>query len=72
LPNCAERGEIKGKKPDTRFIVDPLDGTTNFLHGLPHFALTVAVEERGEIIAGVTYAPLTEELFWAKKARART
>jgi myo-inositol-1(or 4)-monophosphatase len=64
-----ERGEIEGKKPDTRFIVDPLDGTTNFLHGLPHFALTVAVEERGEITAGVTYAPLTEELFWAEKGQ---
>ncbi|NVJ99729.1 MAG: inositol monophosphatase [Alphaproteobacteria bacterium] len=64
-----ESGEIPGKRGDIRFIVDPLDGTTNFLHGLPHFALTVAVEERGEITAAVTYAPLTDELFWAEKGQ---
>jgi len=46
-----------------------LDGTTNFLHGLPHWAITVAVEERGEITAGVTYAPLTDELFWAERGQ---
>lgn len=64
-----EAGEVKGKRDDIRFIIDPLDGTTNFLHGLPHFASTVAVEERGEITAGVIYAPLTEELFWAEKGQ---
>lgn len=64
-----ESGEIKGKRDDIRFIIDPLDGTTNFLHGLPHFALTVAVEERGEITAGVTYAPLVDELFWAERGQ---
>ncbi len=64
-----ERGEVKGKRDDVRFIIDPLDGTTNFLHGLPHFAMTVALEERGEITAGVTYAPLTDELFWAEKGQ---
>ncbi|WP_417458045.1 inositol monophosphatase family protein [Kordiimonas sp.] len=64
-----ESGEIKGKRDDIRFIIDPLDGTTNFLHGLPHFAISVAVEERGELIAGVVYAPLTDELFWAEKGQ---
>lgn len=64
-----EGGEIEGKRGDIRFIVDPLDGTTNFLHGLPHWAITVAVEERGEITAGVTYAPLTDELFWAERGQ---
>ncbi|WP_262690713.1 inositol monophosphatase family protein [Kordiimonas aestuarii] len=64
-----EQGEIKGKRDDVRFIIDPLDGTTNFLHGLPHFAISVAVEERGELIAGVVYAPLTDELFWAEKGQ---
>ncbi|MFC3052704.1 inositol monophosphatase family protein [Kordiimonas pumila] len=64
-----EGGEIKGKREDIRFIVDPLDGTTNFLHGVPHFAMTIAVEERGEITAGVIYAPLTDELFWAEKGQ---
>jgi myo-inositol-1(or 4)-monophosphatase len=64
-----ERGEIVGRDSEKRFIVDPLDGTTNFLHGLPHFAVSIAAEERGEIVAGVTYAPLTEELFWAEKGQ---
>ena len=64
-----EGGEIKGKREDIRFIIDPLDGTTNFLHGLPHWAITVAVEERGEITAAVTYAPLTDELFWAERGQ---
>ena len=64
-----ESGEVKGKRDDIRFIIDPLDGTTNFLHGLPHFAISVAVEERGEITAAVTYAPLTDELFWAEKGQ---
>ena len=50
-----------------RWIVDPLDGTTNFLHGLPHFAISIALEERGEIIAGVIYDPIKEEMFWAEK-----
>jgi len=64
-----EGGEIKGKRDDIRFIVDPLDGTTNFLHGIPHFAITVAVEERGTITHGVTYAPITDELFWAERGQ---
>jgi myo-inositol-1(or 4)-monophosphatase len=64
-----ESGEIPGKRSDVRFIIDPLDGTTNFLHGIPHFAINVAVEERGEITAAVTYAPLTDELFWAEKGQ---
>ncbi len=50
-----------------RWIVDPLDGTTNFLHGLPHFAVSIALEERGEITHGVVYDPIKEELFWAEK-----
>jgi myo-inositol-1(or 4)-monophosphatase len=64
-----EGGEIEGKRPEIRFIIDPLDGTTNFLHSVPHFAITVAVEERGEITAAVTYAPLTDELFWAERGQ---
>lgn len=64
-----EGGAVEGKRADIRFIVDPLDGTTNFLHGLPHWAITVAVEERGEITAAVTYAPLTDELFWAERGQ---
>jgi len=62
-----ERGDVGGEAGEPRWIVDPLDGTTNFLHGLPHWAITVAVEERREIIAAVTYDPLKEELFWAER-----
>jgi len=50
---------------DDRWIVDPLDGTTNFLHGVPHFAVSIAHEEKGQVVAGAVYQPLTDELFWA-------
>lgn len=62
-----ESGEIKGKDASHRFIVDPLDGTTNFLHGLPHWAVSIALEREGEIIAGVIYEPVHDEMFWAEK-----
>ena len=69
-----ERGEIAGDPAKPRFIVDPLDGTSNFLHGIPHFAISVAVEEllpsgKREITAALTYQPLTDESFWAEKGR---
>ncbi len=66
---CEESGEIKGKDPRHRWIIDPLDGTTNFLHSNPHFAINVALEFDGEIIAGVTYQPILDELFWAEKGK---
>ena len=64
--------EEKDDAPDTstkreRWIVDPLDGTTNFLHGLPHWAISIGAERDGEIIAGVVYDPVKEELFWGEK-----
>lgn len=62
-----ERGEIIGEDPTKRWIVDPLDGTTNFLHGLAHFAVSIALEEDGAITAGVIYDPLKEELFWVER-----
>ena len=52
---------------DARFIVDPLDGTTNFLHGIPHFAVSIALEVKGEIVVGVVLNPANSELFWAEK-----
>ncbi|MFQ5535792.1 MAG: inositol monophosphatase family protein [Sphingomonadales bacterium] len=64
-----EKGAIKGEDPDCRWVVDPLDGTTNFLHGIPHFAISIALEVRGEITAGIVYQPLTDELYWAEKGR---
>ena len=62
-----EGGAEAGSDPRHRWIVDPLDGTTNFLHGIPHFAISIALERDGEIIAGVIYEPLRDEMFWAEK-----
>jgi myo-inositol-1(or 4)-monophosphatase len=70
-----EGGVIEGDPDRPRFIVDPLDGTTNFLHGLPHFAISIAVEDprgaggRPEITQALVYQPLTDESFWAEKGR---
>ncbi len=50
-----------------RWIVDPLDGTTNFLHGIPHFCVSIALERSGEIVAGIVYDPVKDETFWAEK-----
>jgi myo-inositol-1(or 4)-monophosphatase len=69
-----EGGEIEGNPSKPRWLVDPLDGTTNFLHGIPHFSISIAVEERRpdgrpEITHGLVYQPLTDESFWAEKGR---
>jgi myo-inositol-1(or 4)-monophosphatase len=64
-----ERGLIAGTDKTHTWIADPLDGTTNFLHAIPHFAVTVALEREGQIVAGVTYNPITNEHFWAEKGR---
>lgn len=62
-----ESGVIEGSDPDSRWIVDPLDGTTNFLHGIPHWAVSIALEYKKEIIAAVTYDPVKNEMFIAEK-----
>lgn len=62
-----ERGEIEGTDNSNRWIVDPLDGTTNFLHGLPQFAISIALERDRQPYAGVVFNPATDELFWAEK-----
>ena len=59
--------EIPGKDPTRRWIVDPLDGTTNFLHGLPHWAVSVALEHKGEVVAGVVFDPAKDEMFVAER-----
>ena len=71
-----EGGEIPGEEGKPRFIIDPLDGTSNFLHGLPHFAISIAVQEPrldgkvwGDVTAALVYQPITDESFWAEKAR---
>jgi myo-inositol-1(or 4)-monophosphatase len=62
-----ESGETKGKDTSHRWVVDPLDGTTNFLHGIPQFCISVALERDGEPIAGVVYDPLRDEFFYGEK-----
>jgi myo-inositol-1(or 4)-monophosphatase len=71
-----EGGTIEGEEGKPRFIIDPLDGTSNFLHGIPHFSISIAVQEPkldgsgwGEVTAGVVYQPITDETFWAEKTR---
>lgn len=65
-----EGNEIESKDElKRRWIIDPLDGTTNFLHGIPHFAISIALEEAGEIVSAVIYEPTRDELFWAEKGK---
>ena len=62
-----ETGGEDGADPTRRWIVDPLDGTTNFLHGMPHWAISIALEHKGEIVSAVVYDPAKDEMFWAEK-----
>lgn len=71
-----EGGIIEGDPTKPRWIIDPLDGTSNFLHGIPHFAISIAAQEPkldgsgwGEVTAGVVYQPITDQTFWAEKTR---
>jgi myo-inositol-1(or 4)-monophosphatase len=64
-----ERGEITGADRTHRWIVDPLDGTTNFLHGVPLFAVSIGLEREGQLVAGVVYNPATDEMFTAEKGK---
>jgi myo-inositol-1(or 4)-monophosphatase len=76
-----EGGEIAGEADKPRFVIDPLDGTSNFLHGIPHFAISIAVQEPaldgkgpdgsgwGDVTAAVVYQPITDQTFWAEKSR---
>jgi myo-inositol-1(or 4)-monophosphatase len=71
-----EGGTIEGDPTKPRWVIDPLDGTSNFLHGIPHFAISIAAQEPkldgsgwGDVIAGLVYQPITDESFWAEKTR---
>jgi myo-inositol-1(or 4)-monophosphatase len=65
---CAEESpEEDGADPTRRWIVDPLDGTTNFLHGLPHWAVSIALEHKGQVVAGVVFDAAKDEMFFAEK-----
>jgi len=62
-----ESGETRGSDPQHRWIVDPLDGTTNFLHGIPQFAISIALERQGRLMAGLVYNPISDDLFTAER-----
>ena len=62
-----ESAAVAGEDPTRRWIVDPLDGTTNFLHGLPHWAISIGLEHKGQIVAGVIFDPAKDEMFLAEK-----
>ncbi len=62
-----EGGSQDGADPTRRWIVDPLDGTTNFLHGLPHWGVSIALEHKGQIVSAVVYDPAKDEMFYAEK-----
>jgi myo-inositol-1(or 4)-monophosphatase len=62
-----EGGGIEGADKTHRFIIDPIDGTSNFMHGIPHFAISIGLEREGQLVAGVVYNPATDDLFTAEK-----
>jgi myo-inositol-1(or 4)-monophosphatase len=63
-----EAGVIEGPDKSHRFIIDPLDGTTNFLHGIPHFAISIGLEREGQLVSAVVYNPVTDEMYTAEKS----
>lgn len=69
-PDFGFLGEEGGERPgngNCRWVVDPLDGTTNFLHGIPHFAISIAVEQDGEVISGLIFDPIRDDVYWAER-----
>ena len=62
-----EIGKINNEDEDNIWIIDPIDGTTNFLHGIPHFAICIALQSKGEIISGLIFDPIKNEMFFAEK-----
>ncbi|HVB88782.1 MAG TPA: inositol monophosphatase family protein [Beijerinckiaceae bacterium] len=64
-----EGGAVEGSDKSHRWLIDPLDGTTNFLHGLPIFAVSIALEREGQIVAGLVYNPATDDMFVAERGQ---
>ena len=62
-----EIGKIKNKDEENIWIIDPIDGTTNFLHGIPHFAICIALQSNKEIVSGLIFDPIKDEMFFAEK-----
>src|SRR6185295_14855810 len=68
----AEEGGLADSSSEYRWIVDPLDGTTNYAHGYPIFCVSIALEHRGEVVIGVVYDPMREEMFTAERGAGAT
>ena len=66
---CEEQGKLTGENKEKRWVIDPIDGTTNFLNGVPHFAISIAYEEEGEIVSGIIFDVIKNELFFAEKGQ---
>ncbi len=64
-----ETGSIKNKDEENIWIIDPIDGTTNFLHGIPHFSICIAHQYKGQILSGLIFDPIKDEMFFAEKDR---
>ena len=62
-----EAGIIKNKDKENTWIIDPIDGTTNFLHGIPHFAISIALKSKDELLSGLIFDPIKDEMFFAEK-----
>jgi len=62
-----ETGIIKNKDKDNTWVIDPIDGTTNFLHGIPHFAISIALKSKDELLSGLIFDPIKDEMFFAEK-----
>jgi myo-inositol-1(or 4)-monophosphatase len=64
-----ESGVVDGPDKSHRFIIDPIDGTTNFLHGIPHFAISIGLEREGQLVSAVVFNPVTDEMYVAEKGQ---
>ena len=64
-----EAGVVEGPDKSHRFIIDPLDGTTNFLHGIPHFAISIGLEREGQLVSSIIFNPVTDEMYVAEKGQ---
>src|SRR5215469_13366715 len=64
-----ESGATLGKDKTHRFIIDPIDGTTNFLHGIPHFAISIGLEREGQLVSALVFNPVTDEMYLAEKGQ---
>ena len=62
-----EVGKINNKDKENIWIIDPIDGTTNFLHGIPHFAISIALQSNGEIVSGLVFDPIKDEMYFSEK-----